>query len=177
MKLLEGFNYHDLVGQVTPIVSVDEYSAKAGTDDEIVTLSFIVKGQQASKDLVDWFERGYEWILDAQVSDGEYSLGKNLVFVEMPRRTTVPARIIELLNDLDTLTDIPLNEWTIKINDEDYDPDLAQLKNVLELSPHQYRVDNEMELNEMREMAGITTVNVNAKPDSLLKDFLSKAGL
>lgn len=177
MKLLEGFNYHDLVGQVTPIVSVDEYSAKAGTDDEIVTLSFIVKGQQASKDLVDWFERGYEWILDAQVSDGEYSLGKNLVFVEMPRRTTVPARIIELLNDLDTLTDIPLNDWTIKINDEDYDPDLDQLKNVLELSPHQYRVDNEMELNEMREMAGITTVNVNAKPDSLLKDFLSKAGL
>lgn len=177
MKLLEGFNYHDLVGQVTPIVSVDEYSAKAGSDDEIVTLSFIVKGQQASKDLVDWFERGYEWILDAQVSNGEYSLGKNLVFVEMPRRTTVPARIIELLNDLDTLTDIPLTEWTIKIDDEDYDPEVEQLKNVLELSPHQYRVDNEMELNEMREMAGINTVNVNEKPDSLLKDFLSKAGL
>ena len=177
MKLLEGFNYHDLVGQVTPIVSVDEYSAKAGSDDEIVTLSFIVKGQQASKDLVDWFERGYEWILDAQVSNGEYSLGKNLVFVEMPRRTTVPARIIELLNDLDTLTDIPLTEWTIKIDDVDYDPEVEQLKNVLELSPHQYRVDNEMELNEMREMAGINTVNVNEKPDSLLKDFLSKAGL
>jgi len=89
----------------------------------------------------------------------------------------IPETETKLLNDLDTLTDIPLNEWTIKINDEDYDPDLAQLKNVLELSPHQYRVDNEMELNEMREMAGITTVNVNAKPDSLLKDFLSKAGL
>lgn len=177
MKLLEGFEYNDLIGQVTPILSVDEYSAKIGTDDEIVTLAFIVKGKQASQDLVDWFERGYEWVLDAQVSDGEYSLGRNLVFVELARRLATPERIVELLDDLETLTDIKVKDWTIKLNDEEYDPEVELLKSVMTVSPHQYRIENEEELNEMRQIAGIQTINAHAKSDSLLKDFLAKAGL
>ncbi len=95
--LNEGLDYHDLVGQMIPEVTVDEYAAKMGEDDEIVTLAFTVKGKQVGEDLSDWFERGYDWVLDAQVSDGELVPGKYLVFVEMNRRTSTPERIIELL--------------------------------------------------------------------------------
>ena len=77
----EGLDYHDLEGQMIPTVSVDEYSAKMGKDSEIVTLAFTIKNKQAGKDLSDWFERGYDFVLDAQVSDGEVSYGKYLVFV------------------------------------------------------------------------------------------------
>ena len=177
MNLNENLDHHDMVGQINSIVTVDEYKAKAGGDDEIITLSFIVKGQQASNDLVDWFERGYEWILDAQVSDGEYIPGKNLVFVEMPRRSTAPDRIIEILKDLETLSDIKVTEWTVKINGEEYDADPEIIKTKIRLSPHDYRLEHEDELNEMREIAGIKTVNTHSKQDSILRNFISKAGL
>lgn len=153
--LNEGFDYHDLVNQIIPEVQVDEYSAKMGSDDEIVTLSFTVKGRQVGEDLVDWFERGYDYVLDAQVSDGEITSGKYLVFVELNRRSTVPERICELIDDMVTLTDLPLKEWTIKVDDEPYDADVEQLKSVIVLSPHQYRMENEEEINEMRNLSGL----------------------
>jgi hypothetical protein len=177
MKLFENLDHHDLVGQVIPMVSVDEYAAQAGSDDEIITIAFTVKGDQASQDLSDWFERGYDWILDAAVSEGEYTPGRNLVFVEIPRRTTAPARIIELIEDLETLTDIPLSEWTVKFDGEDYDADLEQLKSLIILSPHDYRIENEEDLNEMREIAGLPAKNVHGKQDALLRAFIAKAGL
>ena len=175
--LTEGFDYHDLVNQVIPEISVDEYSAKMGGDDEIVTLAFTVKGEQVGEDLTDWFERGYDWVLDAQVSEGEISPGKFLVFVELNRRTNIPERICELIEDMVTLTDLPVKEWTIKFEDEEYDCDIEQLKSVMILSPHEYRKIKDTKLNEMRELSGMEPKKVFGKPDNLLKDFISKAGL
>ena len=177
MKLFENLDHHDLIGQIIPIVSVDEYAAQAGSDDEIVTIAFTVKGEQASQDLCDWFERGYDWILDAAVSEGEYTPGRNLVFVEIPRRTTTPARIIELIDDLETLSDIPVTEWTVKFDGEEYDADPEQLKSLITLSPHDYRIENEEGLNEMRAIAGLPTKNAHGKQDELLRNFIAKAGL
>lgn len=177
-NLFEGFDYHDLVNQITPTVTVDEYSAKMGTDDDIVTLCFTIKGEQAGRDLVGWLERGYDYVLDAQVSTGEISPGKYLVFVEMERRIRVPERIVELITDMETLTDIPCKDWTVIVDDEDYDADVNQLKKVIVLSPKEYREKNEVDLNEMREISGIKTHNIYEEDkDVLIKDYISKAGL
>lgn len=175
--LVEGFDYHDLVNQVEPRITVDEYAAKMGDDDEIVTLAFIVKGRQVGEDLVDWLERGYDFILDAQVSDGELSPNKFLVFAEMNRRTSVPARICELIEDMETLTDLPLKEWTITIEDEDYDADPDIIRSVMILSPTKYREAKEKDLKEMRERAGIDHKKLHGTPDPAIKDFVAKAGL
>lgn len=175
--LLEGFDYHDLVDQIDPLVTVDEYAAKMGDDDDIVTLTFTIKGEQAGKDLSDWLERGYDYILDATVSKGEISPGRYLVFAEMERRTTVPQKIVELISDLETLTDIPCKEWTVSIDGEEYEPDANQLASKMILSPHKYREIKETDLNEMRELSNIETHNIYEEKDSILKDFISKAGL
>jgi hypothetical protein len=175
----EGLNYLDMVDQIEPIVSVDEYAAKMGKDSDIVTLAFTVNSEAAGNDLVDWFERGYDWVLDANISEGELSPGKYLVFVEMKRRTKVPERIVELITDLKTLTDLSINEWTVIVDAEDYDADENVLKQVIPISPHEYREENEdeEELNEMRHRAGLDTVNLHGEPDSELKAFISMAGL
>jgi hypothetical protein len=179
--LNEGLDYHDLEGIVIPRLTIDEYAAQMGKDSEIVTLAFIVKNKQAGKDLSDWFERGYDFVLDAQVSDGELSSGKYLVFVEMNRRTSVPERIVTLLDDLETLTDIPLKEWTVVVDDEEYEPETGVLAQVITISPHQYRVEvepDEEELNEMRERAGLEVKALHAdKQDAEIKAFKSMAGL
>ena len=177
--IYEGLNFHDMEGQVDPVVTVDEYVSKMGEDKDIVTLAFTVKSEEAGDDLVDWFERGYDFVLDASVSEGEITSGRWLVFVEMNRRSTVPARIIELLQDLKTLTNIKLSEYTVKVDDEDYEPEEQILRQVIICNPNEYKIENkeeDNELNEMRNVAGLQA-KTSYKKDEVLKDFLSKAGL
>jgi len=179
--LNEGLNYHDLVGQMIPTVTVDEYAAHMGEDSEIVTLAFTIKSEAAANDLVDWFERGYDWVLDAQVSEGEVKPGQYLVFVEMNRRTSVPKRIIELIDDLETLTDLPVKDWTIIVDEEEHSPEEDILKQVITISPHDYREEVEVEeeeINEMRERAGLEVKPIHAeKQDADIKAFKAMAGL
>jgi hypothetical protein len=179
--ITEGLDFEDMEGQIEPTVSVDEYESKLGENKDLVTLAFTVKSKQVGEDLVDWFERGYDWIIDASISEGEIEVGKYLVFVEMNRRSTVPGRILELISDLKTLTGMKPTEWTIQVEDEDYDADEDVLKQVIILNPNVYKdtkgEEEEEEINEMRHRAGLDTVKLHGKPDSELKAFISMAGL
>lgn len=176
--ITEGLDFNDMEGQVEPLVTVDEYAAKMGKDSDIVTLSFTVKSEQAGQDLVDWFERGYDFVLDASLSDGEVSVGKYIVFVEMNRRSTVPERIVELLKDLKTLTGLKITDWTVEVEGEDYDADEKILKQVIICNPGEYRQikENEDELNEMRNIAGLDSKQVYQESE-YTKTIKSMAGL
>ena len=176
-QLNEGLDYKDFVRQIFPVLSIDEYEAKTGSDDETVTLAFTVKGKQASEDLASWFEKGYDFVIDAQVSKGEVRRGKYVVFVEMERRSKVPERIIEILEDLETLTNLEMSDWTIEVNDTEIEADIDQLKANILLSPHLYRESKETELNEMRELSGIEPHKIYTEQDKELKNFKAMAGL
>lgn len=178
MKLLEGLDYHAMIGQVDPKISVDEYAAKMGKDSDIVTVAFKMNSKLAAQDLVGWLEKGYNFILDASVSEGEISPGKYLVFAEMNRRTSVPERIVEVLTDMQTLTDIPITEWTVSVDDEDYDADEEMLKQVIVLSPLEYKKtkEREEELNEYRELSGLPTTKMYVE-DEYIKNLKAMAGM
>lgn len=169
----------DMVGQLDPTVSIDEYAAKMGPDHEVVTLSFIVKSKLAGDDLVSWFEKGYDFVLDASISEGELAPGKYVVFVELDRRSRVPQRILEMLQDLTTLTDISVNEWKVKIDDKEYPASEEVIRENIILNPNEYKAEKEKEneLNEMRVAAGLEPKKLYDSKDALLKDFLMSAGL
>lgn len=199
----EGLDYHDLVGQIEPTITVDEYVAKMGDNAHVITLAFIVNSEAAGNDLVEWFERGYSFILDASLSEGEIAIGKYVVFVEMNRRSTAPERIIELLEDLETLTDLSLEDWTIEIEEEEHTPSEELLKRLMVLSPQAYRDENgdeeedgedsidtdeepeeepvdtvePEEMNEMRIAAGISPKRLHTEQDADLRAFKAMAGL
>ena len=176
--LKEGLDYHDLKGQVEPTLTVDEYKAKMGKDSDVVTLAFTVNSKLAGQDLVAWFEIGYDFVLDASVSDGEIEPGKYLVFVEMDRRLKVPERIIDLLTDMETLTAIKPEEYKIMVEDNEYTADPDILKSVIILSPHEYRVkkEKEEELNEYRLRAGLDAKILHDN-DGYIKYVKSLAGM
>jgi hypothetical protein len=178
MRLNKGLDYHDMKGQIDPKITVDEYAAKMGKDSDIVTLTFKTNSKLSAEDLVAWLEIGYDYILDASVSDGEIEPGKWLVFVEMKRRSNIPEKIIQILEDLDTLTDIKAKDYTVTIKDEDYDADVNMLKQIMVLSPNDYKKlkDDEEELNEMRQIAGIGRKKIY-DVDEEIRKFISKAGL
>ena len=177
MKLTEGLDYHDMKGQISPKITVDEYAAKMGEDSDIVTLTFTVNSKLAAQDLVTWLELGYDYVLDASVSDGEIQPGKWLVFVEMKRRSNVPDRIINMLDDLETLSAIKIKDYSLIVNDQPYEPDVHVLKKAMILSPSAYKEENgDEELNEMREIAGLEHKKT-FEVDEELRKYISIAGL
>ena len=178
--LNESLDYLDMEGQLGDILSIDEYSSKMGRDEDIVTLTFIVHSKLAAEDLVTWFERGYDWVLDASVSDGELEPGKWLVFVEMDRRTKVPHRIITLLTDLETLTGMKLKDWSVEIDGDEYDADEEIIRQKVILNPNEYeekRQDKEVEINEMRTLAGLETELRYDPNDDYIRNLQAMAGL
>lgn len=175
----ESLDYLDFENQIEPRISIDEYAATMGKDSEIVTVGFTVNSEEVGNDLVDWLERGYTFVLDAQVSEGELPNGKYLVFVELSRRTKTPERIIEMLDDLKTLTGLEVKDWTVQIDDEDYDASEDILKQKITLSPKDYRdiEEQDEELNEMRTIANLPVTKNQSKIDNELRDFKTIAGL
>lgn len=191
MKLNEGLDYQDMKGQIDPKITVDEYAAKIGSDSDIVTLAFKTNSKLAANDLESWLELGYKFILDASVSDGEVEPGKWLVFVEMKRRHDVPKNILNILEDLETLTGREPSDYKIWVDDTDHVADVDTLKKAIILSPSEYEQikgtdvedqesepesPEDAELNEMRSIAGL-----GHKPqytvDEEIRRFISNAGL
>jgi hypothetical protein len=153
--LSEALEYKDMVGIVKPTVHIDEFASKMGDDADIIVVSFFVRNQQAARDLVDWFEKGYDWVLDADRSPGEISPGRYLVYVEMRRRSTAGRRLATMLDDLTTLTEHAADTWVMTYNGKDLPFSEANFDRVVPLSPRQYREQRDSNLNEMRVAAGI----------------------
>lgn len=182
LTLIESLDYMDLADQVAAKITVDEYAAKMGKDKDIVTLTFKVNSKLAANDLVSWFERGYDFVLDASVSEGEIEDGKYLVFVEIQRRSTVPKRIVQLLSDLETLTGLELAEWTVEVEGDEYEADPVALQKAITCNPNVYKDQKdsvkevENKLNEYRSIAGLETKSGYTE-DEYIRNLKNIAGL
>lgn len=104
----------DLVHLVGNKIHFDEYDSKMGENQDVITASFKVKQRMPAQDLVSFIENGYDWVLDADVSSGEVNDGEFLVFVEMPRHSKIYDQLVEMLEDLEHLTDHKINDWQFK---------------------------------------------------------------
>lgn len=96
----------DLRMLVDNIFEVDSYASKMGSDKDIVVLSFTVEQKEPADDLVNFCERGYDFVLDADATPGELNDGKYKVFVEIERSKRVPEQIMELLYGVGALCEI-----------------------------------------------------------------------
>jgi hypothetical protein len=93
-----GLRAGDLKDLVYKVFEIDSYKSKMGNDADIVVLSFTVNEKQPATDLVEFIEKGYSFVLDADVSSGEQEDGMYRVFVEIERDKHVPQQIVELLD-------------------------------------------------------------------------------
>jgi hypothetical protein len=174
--LKETLDYKDLEEMLKPTIHVDEFSSKMGDDEDVVVISFFVRDKQAANDLVQWFEKGYDFILDADQSPGEIKPNRYLVYVEIRRRNAVPQQIAQLLQDLETLTEFDINDWSMVYKDRTYQFDQETFKKLVPLSPRDYRERENLELNEVRIAAGLTTKPIY-EIDKDLRDLQSAAGI
>ena len=96
----------DLHNLVKHIFEIDNYKSKLGDDGEICVISFTVYYQDPAKDLENFFEMGYDFVLDADTTPGEMEDGNYRVFVEIERSRHLPKQIMELLDGLEKLTGV-----------------------------------------------------------------------
>ncbi len=101
-----GLTKDDLKYLVDNIIEIDSYKSKMGSDEDIVTLAFSVKGQDPAKDLENFVEKGYPFVLDADVSSGEQPDGTYKVFIEMERNKDISMQILEIADGVKKLADV-----------------------------------------------------------------------
>lgn len=101
-----GLLKNDLQFLVDNIVEIDSFKSKMGDDKDIITLAFSVNGDSPAKDLENFIEKGYPFVLDADVSSGEQSDGSYKVFVEMERDKDAPMHILEIADGVRKLANV-----------------------------------------------------------------------
>jgi len=177
LQLSEGLQYKDLMGMMKPTIHIDEFSSKMGDDDEILVASFFVRDKQAATDIMNWFEKGYDWVIDADVSPGEIKPNRYLVYVEMKRRSNVGHKIDKMLNDFSTLTEYEdSGRWIMRYRDQDTPWSVEAFDSQVPRSPAEYRKSLDQDLNEMRTASGLPTKQIyEREPD--IKTIQSAAGL
>jgi hypothetical protein len=177
-QLFESLGFKDLDGLLKPTIHVDEFSSKMGDDDDIIVISFFVRDQQAAKDLMMWFEKGYDFVLDADRSPGEIRPGRYLVYVEIRRRSTAGGNVEQLLDDLNTLTEFEdSSAWTMHYRGKEIPFSRDTFDSTVPLTPRAYRERYEKDLNEMRTAAGLPVVSNYNKRDRALQTIQSAAGI
>ena len=185
--LRENLEQGDLKRLIHNELHIDQYKSKMGTDEDVCVISFKVAGKEPSADLVGFIEKGYDFVLDADVSSGEKEGGDYLVFVELERSEKLPAQIMEIMDDLMNLTEQKIEDWRVRYYKSTSDNELSgeSLANLIPTTPEAYDAkygqdDEELEVSEpeditseldaMKAVAGVpvtTTAPVNEYTDSL----------
>jgi hypothetical protein len=157
-NITEGLEQNDLARLVHPELHIDEYKSKMGKDEDILVLSFKVTGREPAEDLVNFIEKGYEWVLDADVSAGELDDGDFLVFVECDREPAAAENIMAMMKDIMNLTSQVMGEWSMQIRSRPEKLELSadDIKNNVPLTTSSYQAQyGKKGLDEMRTAAGV----------------------
>jgi hypothetical protein len=174
--LTEGLEYKDMVGILKPTMHIDEFSSKMGDDDDVIVASFFVRNKQAAQDLANWFEKGYDWVLDADISPGEIKPGRFLVYIELRRRSSAGRHLALAVEDLASLTEHEPNSWVMIYKDKETPFTAEEFDRQVPLSPKQYRREVDGDLNEMRTAAGIDTKQIYERERDI-RSLQSAAGI
>jgi hypothetical protein len=150
-QLNENLEHNDLKRLVHSELHIDEYKSKMGDDADVVVISFKVSGKEPSADLVSFVEKGYDYVLDADVSSGEKEGGDYLVFVELERTEKLPEQIISIMEDLINLTEQELSDWRVRYykSTKDHDLTAETLEQIIPLSPEAYSAKYDSEDEEV----------------------------
>lgn len=137
-QLNEGLRSMDLVELVHKRIEIDTFRSKMGEDRDVCVLSFQVKDRSPAKDLMEFIEKGYPFVLDADVSSGENTNGEYAVFVELSRTPKLLEQIKDLIYGVKKLTGI--EDFKFKYHKQNSEHDLAEdiIKKVVPMTPGDY---------------------------------------
>tara|TARA_B110000858_G_scaffold114209_1_gene130511 strand:- start:277 stop:990 length:714 start_codon:yes stop_codon:yes gene_type:complete len=147
MSLREG----DLRDLVEDIFEIDSYQSKMGDDKNIITISFNVADKKPAEDLANFLEKGYEFILDADVTSGEQADGKYKVFVEIQREKGASDNINEMLDGVKKLSAVESFKFRYYKDFQSKPATLEQMEQDIPIDPDMYgTIANESNMSNFK---------------------------
>lgn len=177
--LNEGLEKNDLARLVHVELHIDEFKSKLGRDEDIVVLSFKVKGKEPAQDLVNFIEKGYSWIVDADVSSGEMDDGDYIVFVEADRDPYIANNIMSMMKDILNLTGQELSDWRVRYYKDATDHKLTvdELNRLIPKTPKEYEAKfGKKEIDQLKTAAGVN-VDTKAPKNDFTESLRIAAGI
>ena len=179
-----GLREHDLHDMLINIFEIDSYASKMGEDKDIITLSFSLKEKAPADDLMNFLEKGYAFILDADVTPGEQQDGTYKVFVEIERNKQAHENILELVDGVKKLSGLEELKFRYYKNFRSRTADEASLSEMVPINPDDYGLKvNESNLDNYKnffnrsyldniEMVNETLTIKKKYADPLVFDFI-----
>tara|TARA_B100001057_G_scaffold253668_1_gene253902 strand:+ start:1427 stop:2134 length:708 start_codon:yes stop_codon:yes gene_type:complete len=130
----------DLVHLVDNVLEIDSYKSKMGDDANIITVSFSVKNKHAADDLNEFIEKGYNFVLDSDVTVGEQSDGMYRVFVEIERNKHAADNIFEIIDGVRKLSTVDDFRYRYYKNFRSEELTLENLTNDVPTDPDSYGI-------------------------------------
>lgn len=177
--LFEGLEENDLERLIHPELHVDEFKSKLGDDEDVIVLSFKVDTKEPANDLVAFIEKGYEWVIDADISSGEMDDGSYIVFVELDRSEDAPENIMSLMEDLMNLTGQTVENWRVRYfkSRTERELDLEALTALIPLTPDAYnREYGKDAIDDLKTAAGLS-VDTQAPKNEFTESLRNLAGI
>ena len=184
-QLNEGLRPMDLAEMVEDTFDVDTFKSKMGEDRDVCVLSFKIKDRNPAKDLMEFIEKNFEFVLDADVSSGEMNDGDYIVFVEIKRSQELPQQIYDMMDILKNLTGIDPEEWRVRYYHKSQDHELKPevLARLIPLSPREYdsrfgekEPEPNREVDAMRTAAGLKS-KIKAPKNEFTDQLKAAAGI
>jgi hypothetical protein len=178
-NLFEGLEAGDLARLIHPELHIDEFKSKLGDDRDVVVISFKVDSKEPANDLVAFIEKGYDWVLDADVSSGEMDDGSYIVFVELDRDKSVAENIMILIEDILNLTEQQSNDWRVRYykGREEKELSIEALTAMVPNSPEAYEKKyGQEEIDQLKTAAGVN-VDTKAPKNDYTESLRNLAGI
>jgi hypothetical protein len=178
-RLFEGLEQGDLKRLIHPELHIDEFKSKLGDDKDVVVVSFKVNNKEPAGDLVNFIEKGYEWVIDADVSAGEMDDGSYIVFVELDRKESVADDIISLMEDIMNLTDQKIEDWRVRYykSHKETTLSLEALKDLIPATPAAYeQAYGQEDIDALKTAAGLD-VDKKAPKNDYTESLRNLAGI
>ena len=175
----EGLEQGDLRRLIHDELHIDEFKSKLGRDEDVIVTSFKLKGKEPTKDLMNFCEKGYTWVLDADVSSGEMDDGDFILFLECERNGHYPANLMQLMYDLMNLTEQDLGDWRFcyhKSRDE-HELTAENLEQLVPLSTSAYaKKFGKEDIDKLKAVAGVK-VDTKAPKNEHTESLRRAAGI
>lgn len=178
-KLVEGLRKSDLKDQIDHLFTVDQYQSKMGDDKDTLVLRFRAYGKEPAIDLMEFIEKGYSFVLDADTSSGEEKDGSYSVFVELERTDNAPKHIKDLLSGIGQLCDCSSWRFRWYKDIEGHTFDEESVREVVPLTPDEYtaRIEGSdaEEVSDFFDQGALETVTMDENRNITFKKIYSES--
>ncbi|MHA1289396.1 MAG: hypothetical protein ACTSPB_18565, partial [Candidatus Thorarchaeota archaeon] len=98
-----GLRHLELKDMVLPLISIDEFEPKSGTNEEVIVVTFFCKDELPAIDLDEFIDKSVIEFLDSEVSPNPNEDSYYLVFVEFKRQPNFWIKLYDLVKDIENV--------------------------------------------------------------------------